>query len=211
MNRIKIVALILAVIVVLPLFAACGVETKTASNVSVTFRVPVMVTNEETGEEEPKLDENGEIVYETKLTHLISQISGTVELRDPTTGKTIKAPTVLSAVEEAFKKYQKEFELSKDGGSVAGALGYKEATRYEDGVGYYDYWRCTINDQESNDGRQNITRIYTDDVIVFTWTSGSQEMQQGAEVESETVEGDNDLAGTVDMGETEAPETEPEE
>ncbi|MBR6676318.1 MAG: hypothetical protein IKL24_03200 [Clostridia bacterium] len=209
MNRIKIIALVLAVIAVLPLFAACGVETKTASNVTVIFRVPKMTTDEE-GNTIPELDENGYQVYEDKLAHKIDSISGTVELRDPTTGKTIKAPTVLSAVEVAFKKFQKEFELSKDGGSIIGALGYKEATRYEDGVGYYDYWRCTINDQESSDGRQSITRIYTDDVIVFTWTSGQQDIQ-GTPEESVTDEGD-DETGKVDIGETEAPEEpDPEE
>ncbi len=210
MNKIRIIALVLAVITVLPIFASCGVETKTASNVSVIFRVPVMVIDEATGEEVQKLDDSGNPVYEDKFKYDIPQIEGTVELRDPTTGKTIKAPTVLSAVELAFKKYEKEFELSKDGTYIAAALGYKETEiQYVDGVGYYDYWHCTINDQESSDGRQSITRIYTDDVIVFTWTSGSREMQ-GV---TDTPETDpSDVAtGEIDFGETEAPESETEE
>lgn len=146
-------------------------NVRIAKNVTVIFRVPVMVTDEETGEQVPKLDENGYPIYEDKFKYDIPEITGTVELRDPETGKTIKAPTVLSAVEVAFKKYQKEFELSKDGTYIAAAFGYKESeVKYIGGGGYREYWDCKIINQDASVGNQNVTRIYTDDIIVFTWT-----------------------------------------
>jgi len=207
MNKIKIVSLVLAVIMLLPAFASCGMEKHTAENVSVVFRVPKMVELED-GTQEISYGADGKPEYEIVFTYDIPKLEETVELTDAE-GNTYMAPTVLTAVEVALKKYEKDFDLSADKTYVASAFGYTEKERLDETKGYFDYWKCTINDQESSEGRQSISRVYTNDKIVFTWTSG---VKDRADVTEAVTEDPDDLVvGDIDYGETEPPETTEEE
>jgi len=207
MNKIKIVSLVLAVIMLLPAFASCGMEKHTAENVSVVFRVPKMVELED-GTQEISYGADGKPEYEIVFTYDIPKLEETVELTDAE-GNTYMAPTVLTAVEVALKKYEKDFDLSADKTYVASAFGYTEKERLDETKGYFDYWKCTINDQESSEGRQSISRVYTNDKIVFTWTSG---VKDRADVTEAITEDPDDLVvGDIDYGETEPPETTEEE
>ena len=91
MNKIKILCLILAVILVLPVMASCT-GNKVTSTVTLKFQVPT-----------EEVDEDGNVKYEVKFTDKI-----TVE------GTTNNKPTVLQAVQLAFAEYEIDYELSKD-------------------------------------------------------------------------------------------------
>ena len=201
MNKIKIVSLVLAVIMLLPAFASCGMEKHTAENVSVVFRVPKMVELED-GTQEISYGADGKPEYEIVFTYDIPKLEETVELTDAE-GNTYMAPTVLTAVEVALKKYEKDFYLSADKTHLAAAFGHTEKEHLDEKWGYFDYWKCTINDVVYSEDRQSISRVYTNDKIVFTWT---REINDRADVtEAVTEDPDDIFVGDIDYGETEEP------
>ncbi|MBQ4066742.1 MAG: DUF4430 domain-containing protein [Clostridia bacterium] len=210
MNKIKIVSLILAVLMLLPLVASCGTKTYTAENVTIVFRKPVIdeIKTEEEGETVYKTDAEGNIVYEDCCRYDIPVVEATTELREQVTDENgravpgefepILAPTVLAAVETTMKHFEEPYDLSKDGTYVASAFGLTEAERLDAEKGYYDYWHCTINGKESESGRQSVTQIYSEDEIVFTWTSGFKDR---LDVTDEVTEDPADVAtGEIDLG-----------
>ncbi|MBE6587258.1 MAG: DUF4430 domain-containing protein [Ruminococcaceae bacterium] len=221
MNKIKIISLVLAVIMLLPLIAACGTKNDTANNVTIIFRVPEEAGKDEDGNVIYKTDAEGNIVYKDEFKYDIPELKGTTELQEnkyDENGRVVTdenganvteamiVPTVLSAVEVAFKKYEKDYELSADKTYVASALGRTEAERTDSEKGYYDYWQCTINGNESDSGRQSVTRVYSEDVIVFTWTSGFKN-RNDTTAES-TVDPNAETTGKIDMGDTTLADTE---
>ncbi len=170
MNKIKILCLVLAVILVLPFAAACG-SNKVTSAVTVTFRVPLTDGVDENGEIIYQTDADGNIKYEEKFKYDLT-VEGTTENK----------PTVLQAVQEAFLEFELDYELSADGTYIASAFGLAEKERTDSEKGYYDYWECKINGELSAEGRQSVTEIYEGDDIVFTWTSGFRNRQDTAAV-----------------------------
>ena len=151
MKKCKLLCIFLAVVMVLPIFAGCT-SGKVTSTVSLKFVIPA---EEEGGEDDVRLD----------LPSL------TVE------GTRDNPPTVLQAAEQALQEYEITYELTSDGASIAGVFGLKEEQWYDENNGYYTQWRCTINGNPSDDGRQSVTTIYEGDEIVYTWTAGSRPIE----------------------------------
>ena len=180
MNKIKILCLILAVILVLPVMASCT-GNKVTSTVTLKFQVPT-----------EEVDEDGNVKYEVKFTDKI-----TVE------GTTNNKPTVLQAVQLAFAEYEIDYELSKDSTYLAGAFGLMEQDRTDAEKGYFDFWECKINGELSAEGRQSVTEIYEGDEIVFTWTSDFKNRQDTAAVQ--TTDPNADTTGIVHSDDTTVP------
>ncbi|MBQ3528690.1 MAG: DUF4430 domain-containing protein [Clostridia bacterium] len=180
MNKIKILCLFLAVILVLPVMASCT-GSKITSTVTLTFRVPT-----------EEVDEDGNVKYDVKFTDKI-----TVE------GTSNNKPNVLQAVQLAFAEYEIDYELSKDGTYIASAFGLMEQERTDAEKGYFDFWECKINGQLSDAGRQSVTEIYENDEIVFTWTSDYKTRQDTAAVQ--TTDPNADTTGIVHSDDTTVP------
>lgn len=195
MKRVRIICLIMALIMVVPAFAACG-EKKIAANVTVIFREPKDDTL--TDKEIAAMIKGGtkeEDIYE-ELLNFETKVEGTEK----------KWPNVLQAAEEVLTHFEKDYNVSKDGTYIAEAFGRKQVDTLDKDNGYYSYWACTINGDVSKEGRQSVTKLYDQDVIVFTWTSSSEPRQDtGA---AETTDPNDDITSEIPMDETEAPEEE---
>ena len=71
MNKIKIIALILAVLMLLPVIASCGTSKIPAKNVRIIFRVP------------EEVDEEGNVIsYKDIFKYDIPELGGTTELQE---------------------------------------------------------------------------------------------------------------------------------
>jgi len=172
-----------------------------SENVYIEFRVP-RTTYDEYGNKIAVRDEYGNIEYEALFMYNIPKLEKAVEFTDDD-GNTYMAPTVLTAVEVALKKYEKDFYLSADKTHLAAAFGHTEKEHLDEKWGYFDYWKCTINDVVYSEDRQSISRVYTNDKIVFTWT---REINDRADVtEAVTEDPDDIFVGDIDYGETEEP------
>ena len=180
MNKIKILCLVLALVLVLPVVASCG-SSKVSSTVTLKFQVPT-----------EEVDENGEVKYDVKFVDEI-----TVE------GTTQNKPTVLQAVQLAFAEYEIDYELSKDSTYLAGAFNLMEQERTDSEKGYFDFWECKINGELSAEGRQSVTEIYEGDEIVFTWTSDFKHRNDTAAVQ--TTDPNADTTGIVHSDDTTIP------
>ena len=191
MNKIKILCLVLAVILVLPVVASCA-SNKVTSAVTITFRVPLTDGVDENGEIIYQTDADGNIKYEDKFKYDLV-VEGTTENK----------PTVLQAVQEAFLEFELDYELSADGTYIASAFGLTEKERTDSEKGYYDYWECKINGELSAEGRQSVTEIYQDDDIVFTWTSGYRNRQDTAAVQ--TTDPNDETTGIIHSDDTTIP------
>lgn len=183
MNKLRILCLVLAIILVLPVVASCSSNKVTAA-VTIIFRVPVTEGVDKDGQTIYKLDDAGNKTYDEVFKYNLT-VEGTTENK----------PTVLQAAQEALLKFEKDYELSKDGTYIAAAFDRAEAERLDSEKGYYDYWECTINDQKSDSGRQSVTEIYEGDKIVYTWTSGFKNRQDTAAVE--TVDPNAETTGVI--------------
>ena len=159
MKKCKLLCIFLAVVMVLPIFAGCT-SGKVTSTVSIRFVIPA------------ELSEKGE--EEVRLTLDSLTVEGTKD----------NPPTVLQAAEQALQEYEITYELADDGASIASVFGLTEEQWYEDGIGYYTQWRCTINGNNSEEGRQSVTTIYEGDEIVYTWSSGSRAIESTGAVET---------------------------
>lgn len=174
MKKVRILCLIMAVVFVLPIIASCGGGQKVEANVTVIFRTPKDETK--TAKEISAMLKDGakeEEVYETLL-EFETKVEGTTE----------ELPTVLKAAEQVLTHFEKDYVLSKDGTYIAEVFDRKEADSVDSENGYYSYWECTINGEASKDGRQSVTSVYDQDVIVFTWTSSSEARQDTAAIET---------------------------
>ena len=199
MKKLSILCLIMAFVLVVPGFFGCSKATPVQATVNIFFRVPKdetltdkdIAAKIKDGAKEEDLYEN---VFEYEVT-----VEGTTE----------DMPTVLKAAEQSLTKFEKDYELSKDGTYIAGAFDRTQVDRVDAENGYYSYWACTINGEASKDGRQSVTNIYQDDVIVFTWTSSSEPRQDtGA---AETTDPNEDVTSEIPTDETTAEEEEEEE
>lgn len=180
MKKTSIICIILAALMIVPFMASCS-KKEVYSNVSIVFQEPVG---------EP--DENGKVTYDQLFEYEL-QVKGTID----------NPPTVLQAAEQALGKFEKDYELSKDGTYIASVFGHTEKERADAEVGYYDFWEATVNGEKSSDGRQSETVIYDGDKIVYTWTSGQKARQDTDAV----VTTDPNEDTTVPVDETTAPET----
>lgn len=122
-----------------------------------------------------------------------------VELELPSftvTGSADNLPTVLMAAEQVLLEYEIPYALSADGHSIGEVFGNAEEESHDENYGYFKYWKCTINGQDSTEGRQSATYIYENDQIVFTWVEDkraredtvAQETTNPADYETEYVE-----------------------
>lgn len=150
MKKLRIICLVLAALLVLPMVASCG-GNKVVSNVTIKFQVP----KDDTDPKDPEYD----ILF---------------ELEFPVEGTTSNKPNVLQAAEEALTKYEKDYELSKDGTYIAAAFDRAESDSADSENGYFNFWDVSINGKRSTEGRQSVTEIYDGDEIVYTWTSDSR-------------------------------------
>ena len=191
MNKIKIICLVLAVLLILPAAVACT-GNKVTSAVTITFRVPLTNGVDDDGEIIYQTDDAGNIKYEEKFKYDI-----VVE------GTTQNKPTVLQAVQEAFLKFELDYEISADGTYISSAFGLTEKERTDSEKGYYDYWECKINGELSAEGRQSVTEIYEGDDIVFTWTSGFRNRQDTAAVQ--TTDPNDETTGIIYSDDTTVP------
>lgn len=149
MKKIKILCLLLAVVLVLPVLASCN-SGKVHATVSVKFVIP---GDEEKGEEDV-----------VKFSKVELRVEGTKD----------NPPTVLQAAEEALNEYEVSYSLTADGHSILEVFGLRGADSADAEKGYYQYWDCFINGERSKDGRQSTTLIYEGDEIVFEWTEGEE-------------------------------------
>lgn len=196
MKKVKILSLVMALILVVPVFASCGGSQKVAATVTVIFREPKDATliDKEIAEQ-IKNGAKEEDLYENLL-----EFETTVE------GTTEKMPTVLQAAEQVLTRFEKDYVLSKDGTYIAEVFGHKQVDSVDADNGYYSFWACTINGDVSKDGRQSVTQIYQDDVIMFTWTSSSEPRQDtGA---AETTDPNDDVTSEIPTDDTTVEEDE---
>ncbi len=159
MKKCKILCMLLAVVLVLPIFASCSSGKVVANNVSLKFVIPA---EEEGGDDD------------VRFTKREMKVEGTKD----------NPPTVLQAVEEALQEYEVSYKLTADGASIAEVFGLAQKDSADAEKGYYQYWACTINGEDSSEGRQSVTKIYDDDEIVFTWTEDSRDRQDTVAVET---------------------------
>lgn len=180
----------MALVLVVPVLAGCSKGQKVVANVTVIFRAPK--DESKTDKELAAMIKDGakeEDLYETLL-----------EFETPVEGTTEKMPTVLQAAEEVLSHFEKDYTLSKDGTYIAEAFEHKQVDKVDAENGYYSYWACTINGEASKDGRQSVTQIYDQDVIVFTWTSSSEPRQDtGA---AETTDPNEDVTSDIPTDDT---------
>ncbi len=174
-KTIRIICLMMALVMLCLCTASCA-KAKTA-----TISIKFVSTDEETGKEIVSLERKNYTVVGSKG----------------------EQPSVLDAAVQVLTEYEKTYELSADGNSLAAAFNMKEQQTEDAEFGYYKYWKCTINGADSGQGRQSATKIYKDDVIVFTWTEG-KENRLDTTVEETTNPEDYE----TEVIETEAPETE---
>ena len=172
MKKCKILCMLLAVVLVLPIFASCSSGKVVANNVSLKFVIPA---EEEGGDEDVRFSK-GEI-----------KVEGTKD----------NPPTVLQAVEEALQEYEVAYKLTSDGASIGEVFGLKQDDSSDAERGYYQYWKCTINGEDSSEGRQSVTKIYDNDEIVFTWTEGSQGRRDTTAADADTTEPSADTTGEI--------------
>ena len=159
MKKCKILCMLLAVVLVLPIFASCTSGKAVAKDVSLKFVIPA---TEEGGEDDVRFMKAG-------LT-----VEGSVD----------NPPTVLQAVEEALREYEVPYKLTADGASIGEVFGLAQKDSSDAEKGYFQYWECTINGKFSDDGRQSVTNVYDGDEIVFTWTVDSKGRQDTTVPES---------------------------
>ncbi len=150
MKKLRILCLALALVLVLPMIASCSGNKVVSNNVTVKFQAPKDV-------------EAAEKEYET-LFELALSVEGTKD----------NMPNVLQVAETALRQYEIDYELSKDGASIAGVFDRVQSDSADAEKGYYYYWDVTVNGKASDAGRQSVTLVYDDDVIVYTWTYGEQ-------------------------------------
>lgn len=190
MKKVKMLCLILAVILVVPVFASCGSAQKVEVNVKVVFRTPKDETKTE--KELSQMIKDGakeEDLYEELLAY-DTKVEGTTE----------DMPTVLKAAEQVLKHFEKEYVLSKDGTYISEAFGHKEVDHVDEENGYYSYWECTIDGEASKDGRQSVTQIYDQQTIVYTWTSSSEPRQDTGV--AETTDPNEDVTSEIPTDDT---------
>ena len=149
MKKLRILCLLLAGLLVLPLFAGCS-SGKRYATVSIKFVIP---GDKDKGEEDT-----------VKFTKAELRVEGTKD----------NPPTVLQAAEEVLNEYEVPFSLTADGHSILEVYGLRGADSADSEKGYYQYWDCLINGEHSKEGRQSSTLIYEGDEIVFKWTTGEE-------------------------------------
>jgi len=161
MNKIRILCLVLAVVLVLPIVAACTSATVASHNVKIIFRVPKTDGVDENGEVVYVLDADGNKTYDEIFKYDFESIEGTNG----------NCPSALQVAEEALRKFEKDYELTADGHSIAAAFNYKEQEKTDSEKGYFDFWECTVNGNVSESGRQSEFWVYDNEEVVYTWTS----------------------------------------
>ena len=82
----------------------------------------------------------------------------------------------------------RSYKLTSDGASIGEVFGLKQDDSSDAERGYYQYWKCTINGEDSSEGRQSVTKIYDNDEIVFTWTEGSQGRRDTTAADADTTD-----------------------
>ena len=181
-KKLAILCVIMAAVLLLPVMTGCKNNAKVQSKVTIKFQAP---------KGEPSADAEN-VEYEELLADEI-----TVE------GTKSNPPTVLQAAEQVLKKYEKDYELSKDGTYIATVFDRTEKDKTDSEMGYYDFWEATVNGEKSRDGRQSNTPIYDGDAIVYTYTSGQRPRWDTDAV----VTTDPNEDTTVPADDTTAPET----
>lgn len=155
----KIIALVLAVVIASFALVACGGGKIVSKNITVRF-----------------IDGNGQNIGETVL-EVVEGVNG-------------ESPTVLQAAEQAliYLDFDTGYEKTADGHSIKAVKGIVEQDETDATTGYYQYWKATVNGQDSTKGRQDITPIYNDDVIVYEYVSDSKPREDVTEApETEAV------------------------
>ncbi len=99
-------------------------------------------------------------------------------------GTTKEPPTALMAAEQVLQNFEIVYELTDDGNSIAAAFGLKQEDSHDENKGYFKYWKCTVNGQNSESGRQSTTYIYGGDAIEFVWTEGEKDREDTVAVET---------------------------
>ena len=159
MKKCKILCMLLAVVLVVPIFASCTSGKAVAKDVSLKFVIPA---TEEGAEDDVRFMKAG-------LT-----VEGTID----------NPPKVLQAVEEALQEYEVPYKLTADGASIGEVFGLAQKDSSDAEKGYFQYWECTINGEDSAEGRQSVTNVYDGDEIVFTWREDSRDRRDTTAAES---------------------------
>lgn len=167
-KTVKLICFAMAMVMLCLVCASCSKEV--VATVSIKFVSGV--------------DENGKEIVE------LEQPAFTVK------GTTDNLPTVLMAAQQVLLEYELPYALSSDGHSIGEVFGYKEEESHDENFGYFKYWKCTIDGQDSTEGRQSATPIYEGSQIVFTWVEDkraredtvAQETTNPADFETEYVE-----------------------
>ncbi|MBE6714461.1 MAG: DUF4430 domain-containing protein [Ruminococcaceae bacterium] len=220
MNKIRILALLLVLVLVFPVLSACG-SNKLTSTVSITFRVPnnmmngnipaddtteadttaadTTVADGTTGADSTAADTTTATEDEySEYTVLFNLDSFVAE------GTQTNPPTVLSAVQAAFSKYEITYDLSKDGTYISSVtlkdVTYAESEEVGAEITYFNFWECTINGKLSSSGRQSETVVYEGDKIVFTWTRDNENRRDTTAVQ--TVDPNADTTGEIFSNDT---------
>lgn len=125
-------------------FAFASCGSLKSTNVHVTF-----------------IDANGETIGDTHV---------------DVTGTKSNPPTVLQAAQEAlvYLDFEEGYEITNDGHSIKAVKGIVENDSTDAENGYYQYWRATVNGNDSSSGRQDQTTVYSNDEVVYTFVSDSR-------------------------------------
>ena len=179
MKKVRLICLLMALVIVCPLFASCG-GNKLVANIDIKFVVPA---EEEGGEDIVLLEKKG------------YQVVGKQE-----------DLTVLKAAEQILMEYEKTYSLTEDGNSIGQIQEYKNEETYDDTYGYFKVWKCTVDGQDSSEGRQSVTPIYDQSVVVFTYTSGQELRKDTSADEEETDPADYETMAIEEETEAETEE-----
>lgn len=201
MNKFRILALVLVLSLVVPVLCACGSEVAT-STVSIVFRVPVEEAASDAEEDTSAADDTTVADGTTAVADTTAADTTTAAGKETQYKEIIKIdnwtvegnpPSILQAVQTAFAEYEVDYELTKDGHSIAsvtvGGVKYaesEEAAKDEDGnfLNYFNFWECSVNDLNTEGGRQSTIGVYEGDKIVFTWTRDFEYRQDTTAAES---------------------------
>lgn len=156
MKTTRIIATLLAVIMLCGAFSFAGCAQKVQSNVHVMF-----------------IDGDGNTIGDTNVT-----VTGTAD-NPPTVLAAAEAALI-------FLDFEKGYEVTADGYSIKSVNGISEVSETDAENGYYSYWRVYINGNEPTDGRQSVTPVYNNSEVVFKYVSDSKPREDNIQYTDQT-------------------------
>lgn len=148
MKKIRFISLLLAIMMICPLFAACGNELQ------ATVNVKFIAVDKETGEKT--------VLFERPGYTMVGKVE---EL------------TALNTAEKILQEYEVTYGLTADGNSIGQVKEYKNEESYDSTTGYYSYWCLYVDGERNNSGRMSTVAIYEGATLEFIFEHGSKAIE----------------------------------